>query len=115
MRHKITVYERLLLPASFGQTEPEMQQTVICSPFASVVTLRGSRRWGSVNIDKRATHLFECPYTAILAGLDSDNNFIEFQGERHRILEVENENGDNWTVVIQTTNRGDEAEEATAA
>ena len=110
LRHKVFIKLRQQRATKLGEQEAEEVFTTIASPFAAITTLRGTQRFNGINIDDRATHLFNFRYSSFLNDLDVEhgNHFIEFKNKNYRILEITNQNENNLILFFQTTERGDE-------
>lgn len=120
-RNKIQIRKREQGTLAFDEIEPLETFSLIASPFAAIETVAGVARFAGINIDERATHIFNIVYTSFLFStisldnLEQGNYFVRFKGRNYRILKLTNINEDNKYIAIQTTERGAESLEASKA
>ena len=120
LNKQISVLKRTLVSAKMGETTASSSFETIETPWAKVITLRGSKRYGGVTIDEKATHLFECRYQPELILLDGDgNHFISLENppitKYYKIIEITNVDEQNVKLIFQCTERGDMTKEASNA
>lgn len=115
LRNRITIQTRTLAAANFDDTDVDETFATVVSTYAAIETIRGTRRFASVNIDKRATHLFYVRYRDAIKDMETGNNFILHNSRRYFILELTIMAEDNRFIIIQATNRGESAEPASEA
>lgn len=111
----IQIVRRDLTPPALGQGKPSETFSVISSPWAGVETVRGTRRFFGINIEKSATHLFIIRYNPELPLLDSDNYFVNFKARYFRIVRVTNNDEEDWFMILQCAERGEDNKEASEA
>lgn len=115
LRYRITLEERTLTPPLVGQDVPTETFTVLKSLWSGVETVRGTRRFFGVNIEKSATHLFPIRYNPELPLLDGDNFFVHFKDRYFRILRVTNDNEEEYFHILQCAERGEDDKAAARA
>ena len=120
LNKQISVLRRTLQPPRMGLSASESTFETIETPWSKIVTVRGSRRYNGVNIDKSTTHLFECRYQPELMMLDGDGEiFISLENVNitnyYKVLEITNVDEQNVKLIFQCTNRGDSEKEGSNA
>ena len=115
LRNRITIETRNLGFANFDDKDVTETFTTVTSTYAAIETIKGTRRFSGVNIDKRATHLFYVRYRAAIKDLETGNNYILHDSRRYFILELTINAEDNRFIIIQATNRGKDSEAASDA
>jgi hypothetical protein len=108
----ISLVERVQGELSPGSIEPSENFTELFKLYSKVLTLAGVSRFSGINIDKRATHFFMTPFFSALENLDSNNIFINYKDKNYRVLGDTNKDEDDYYVVFQATERGDDSLEA---
>lgn len=118
-QHKIKLVTRSTGAPTIGTVNPSTTFTTLLEPWASVETLglsgSASRRFDSVNIEDRPTHVTSIDYDDSIWPLDSDNVFVEFDNRRFRIVGVTDLNEMKTTIEILCTERGVDTLAATEA
>jgi len=110
MENIIDIVSRTIGAPTIGSSDPKTTFETLASPWAVVETigLSGSnaRRFAKINIEDRPTHIFSIFYDSVLWPLDSDNNFVEFDDRRFRIVGATDLNEMKTTIEILGTERG---------
>lgn len=119
MNDTIDIVSRTISAPTLGTSDPKTTFTTIASPWAVIETIDlsgGSARYfESVNVNDRPTHKFSIFYDADIWPLDSDNNFVEFDSRRFRIVGAKDLNEMKTTIEILCTERGVDTKDATKA
>lgn len=115
LRHRIQIMRRRLQSAGYDDLDGIESFTNICYCMAAIESVKGTTRFANVNINERPTHLFYILYNPVLDALDHGNNFIKFKTRFYRVLDLENSDEDNQFIIIQTTERGLDTQEANHA
>lgn len=115
LNNRISIEERVLTPPVLGESSPVETFTVIKSVWAGVQTSRGTRRFYGVNIEASATHLFYIRYNPELPLLDGDNYFIHYKSRYFRILRVTDNDEEEYFVILQCVERGEDDKTASTA
>ena len=74
----------------------------VATVWSKVVTTRGVEVFDGVNLSGLATHLF---YIKYLDGVEK-TNFVDYNGKRYVILDVENQNENNEILILKCEERG---------
>ena len=91
----------------FGNTKATEQFTLFDTAGYKVMTVEGTRRFASVAIDKKTTHLFLTRFRPKLEKLDSaGEHFMMRNGKYFRVIRVTNINEHNKYILFQCRERG---------
>lgn len=119
LKHLVEIQSRTLDPSGFDTNQPVETFTTIRQQWVAIETVSGVRhgvaKFARVNILDDSTHLFWCFWDADLPAIENRNNFILHDNRRFKVLKIDNINELNTVVAIQTTERGDNTEEASKA
>ena len=114
LRHIVTLYLREQQEMTYNNelNSSEIFTAVFKKIPMGIETLIGVKRWGKINIEEKATHLFYMrhTYNPKITGINIDhgNNFLGMGGIYFRILDINNQDEDNQFLIFQTTERGDQ-------
>jgi len=119
LRELVDITLRELTESGFETSQPTEVFTSIRQQFCAIETVgfpnMGVSRFDGINIEDGATHLFWCEWDAGFPALENRNHFILWDDKRFKVLRMTNINERNTTVVVQTTERGEDTQEATKA
>lgn len=109
MRHRVYLHDRSISPPVFGSVD--FDQLFVGNPrWAAVKTFRGKTVFDGVSRDENVTHEVFMRYEE---GITSESFLQLSDGQRLRVLAVENYEERGEYVVLMCTNRGlDEAAKA---
>lgn len=122
-RHPIIIASRDISAPEIGTMVASEVFEQIAAPFAAVKTMgnvgtsgaSGVQRFGKININPKATHLFFTMYADLYANVELNNNFILFDCRYFKILSIDDLNEDKLTLMYQCTERGIVTNEASNA
>jgi len=119
LKHLVEIQSRVLEPSDLDTSQPVETFTIIRSQWVAIETVSGVKqgvaKFSRINIEDGATHLFWMFWDADLPAVENRNNFILHDSRRFKVLKVNNINELNTVIVIQTTERGEDTEEASKA
>lgn len=116
-RHKGTIERREVQPVGMaGGLNPVEAFIEIAAPWFAIETIAGSSRRQGVNTNPDTTHFFLTRYNLTIARLDGDGeHFIKRKDIFYRIIKTHNLNELDTTLLFECAERGDDAQEASAA
>jgi len=119
LKHLVEIQSRVLTPSDLEGSQPVETFTTVRQQWCAIETVRGVRRgvaqFARINIEENATHLFWCVWDSDLPSVENRNNFILHDSRRFKVLKIDNTNERNTVIAIQTTERGEDTEEASKA
>lgn len=116
LKRKCTIETRSISGQNFGVTKPSMNFTVLFTGYFLIQTVKGTKRFSGVNIEKEATHIFVCRWRSSINNLDgAGGNFIRQSDKLYRVLEVTNINEESKYLLFQCAERGIDTNEETNA
>lgn len=115
-RRKATIELRAIQAPNFGNTSPSESFSVIFTAYFFVQTLKGTKRFAGVNIEKETTHLYLARWRAAINKLDgAGQHFLRSRGILYRIVEITNINESDDYILFQCTERGLDTKQETNA
>lgn len=116
----IDIKERQVTSAGIGaNTATETFISVKENVYAGIETPSGIAFYNGVNINElqstMITHKFYIFFDPDLPNIENGNHYIFFNNDRFKVIRAKNDNEQNEFLVIETTNRGDEYNEAVNA
>ena len=119
LRELVDIQLRQLDESGFDSHQPVETFTSVRTQWCAIETIGfpnlGVARFDGINIEDGATHIFWCMWDAGFPALENRNHYIGFNSKRYKVLRMTNLNERNYTIAIQTTERGEDSEEATKA
>lgn len=116
---KIAIVTRSIGAPTVGTVSPSTTFTTLLEPWAAVETLglsgSSTRRFDSINIEDRPTHIMSIDYDDSIWPLDSDNVFVQFDSRNFRIVGVTDLNEMKTTIELLCKERGISSKEAAKA
>ena len=103
INRKIEIYVRSIKAPTAGSVDFSDEFTLKKTVWAMVKTVRGKTMFNSSNIEMILTHEFNIRYIPDVEII----NVVVFDGERYKIINVENLNSENYFLVINASDRGD--------
>ena len=116
LNKKCIIQTRKVSAPNFGETKATETFATLFTGYFKIQTLRGTRRFSGVNIDKRATHIFITRWKASLSEIDAaGEHFINRSDKRFRVIEITDINEHGRYLLFQCTERGLDDNEETDA
>jgi hypothetical protein len=119
LKHLVSLQTRSLEASGYDSSQPNEVFTTIREQWCAIETVsgvgQGVSRFSKIHILEESTHLFWTTWDSDFPDLENRNHWILYEGKRFKILRVDNINELNTTIVIQTTERGENSEEASEA
>ena len=105
LKHLVELQQRVLDTSDLDSSNPVEVFTKLRDQWVAIETVSpGAARFGKINVDDNATHIFWMLWDVDIP----EPNFILNDGKRYKVLKIENINELNTTIAIQVTERGDE-------
>ncbi|MCK5602298.1 phage head closure protein [Candidatus Pacearchaeota archaeon] len=111
LKHRITIQIRALTPNNTGSIEAIETFTDVIDVWAAIETTRGSQMWDGVEISNPFTHKI---YIRFRDDMDF-NKWIEFEGEKYDIVDVQDLDQRNEWLLLLCTLKGETSKEANFA
>lgn len=116
LKKKATIETRSIANQQFGETKPSINFSVLFTAYFLVQTVKGTKRFSGVNIEKQATHLFVTRWRSSISNLDgAGEHYVRRAGKLYRVLEITNINESDEYLLFQCTERGIDTNEETNA
>lgn len=103
LNKRITVEVRTIKPPIDGGTDYMEEFTEQKKMWAKMETVKGAQIFDGTNIVGQISHKFTIRWRKNI----TIQNWVEYQGQRYKIMDIENQNENDKFYVISCTVRGD--------
>ena len=108
----LDIYERRVVPTLIGNSEPNIELSLVIQLWCAIETPRGTSYFNDVNTEEVPTHIFYILNNPELPNIETSNHFVLFDSRWFRILDVRNMDEDSYYQVIRTVETGEMTEAA---
>ena len=107
LNKRADIVKRILQGAKIGEKKPSINFSLVFPAFFKVDTVRGTRRFNGVNIEKNTTHIFTTRFDPSIVDIDDDGeHFMLMDDKYYKILRSHNVDESNFWMMYECTNRG---------